>query len=97
MKSIKKITVFYTDGTFEDIEKTQTFDIGKITNNPNPGWSNTPPSYTHNTPVTSYSFASKAETTGLTTQGIAALTTSQISSFTKSGMPNYEMYDSWGS
>jgi len=85
MKSIKKITVFYSDGTFEDIEKHQTFDISKISS-PTPTGPTTAPSpnWWQNQP-TSYAYKDTYNikpSLSISTQGIAALTTSQITSLT---------------
>jgi hypothetical protein len=81
MKSIKKIVVFYTDGTFEEMEKPQTIDLGKITT----------PSYTISHNMNSYSGSQESNKPmtyslnpspigTLTTASIQALTTSQIQS-----------------
>jgi hypothetical protein len=85
MKSIKKITVFYTDGTFEDIEKTQTFDISKINTAPvvntNPWWNNNP---------TSYTYTASSPAAGLNIAPVASLTTAQISTISGGSL-----YDGW--
>jgi len=84
MKSIKKITVFYTDGTFEDIEKPQTIDLGKINTSPTMApnwWQNQPTSYTYKEPTF---------TDGLKIEPVASLTTAQISTITGGSL-----YDGW--
>lgn len=95
MKSIKKITVFYTDGTFEDIEKPQTFDLGKINTSPavSPNWwQNQPISYTYNAPTSTpkvETFNLSPQPLGsatLSTASIQALTTAQISSLSGSSI-----------
>ena len=103
MKSIKKITVFYTDGTFEDIEKTQTVDLGKINTSPavspNPWWTTQPQSYTYNAPISTpkvETFTVSPQPMGsatLTTASIQALTTAQISSLTGSSMDSWRVHD----
>lgn len=96
MKSIKKITVFYTDGTFEDIEKPQTIDLGKINSpsyqygpttpavNPivNPSWWGGMPVSTAATPNPNTYSPQPLGSAQLSTTGIQALTSAQIASFT---------------
>ena len=91
MKSIKKITVFYTDGTFEDIEKVNAVpgimraqDVNPIVNPT--WWGGMPPVSTSVTPkpeTTTYQYSSPQPigSAQLTTVGIQALTSAQIASF----------------
>ena len=93
MKSIKKITVFYTDGTFEDIEKPQTIDLGKINPTPVPistyvgeqyKWP-APAQAPIASPVRHESITIRPQPLGsaeITSYQIPALTTAQISSLT---------------
>ena len=95
MKTVKKITVFYTDGTFDDFDKQNTLDIGKVAPyQPTPSYQwNTPPTswggpQSISTLTTTYIPALTPQSLGsatiLSTQGIQALTSAQISSLTVS-------------
>lgn len=97
MKAIKKITVFYTDGTFEDIEKTQPVEQSKyfpsvvpanptiVPNTINPSWWGGIPTSTTTSlkpETTTYQYSPQPiGSAQLTTVGIQALTSAQIASF----------------
>lgn len=110
MKSIKKITVFYTDGTFEDIDKNQTIDLGKIHNpsfsmpvptpiatpvptNPvvNPNWWGGIPNVQAQAIMSPQPIGSAR----ISTEGIQALTSAQISSLTVSSMSTITPGSEW--
>ena len=80
MKTVKKITVFYTDGTFEDFDKQNHFDVNKAA----PGQPIFPsiyptPSYQWGGPQAQGSYVTSQY---IPTQSISALTTQSIAALT---------------
>ena len=82
MKTVKKITVFYTDGTFEDFDKQNFFDVNKVAPQPTPSYQwNSSPNFWGG-PQSSGSYVTSQYIPTLTTQNITTLTTQNIAALT---------------
>lgn len=78
MKTVKKITVFYTDGTFEDFDKQNHFDVNKVA----PGQPIFPTIYP-TSPSYQYQWGGlQAQGSYVTSQYIPTLSTQNITSLT---------------